>query len=463
VDKHLLRVLDAGEAAEERFGFLETVREFALDQLAADPEAHLTYDRLADWCLDLAQEASGHFEQLSRGVWFERLDRTFPTIRGAIDWLYEQKDARRGLRLGRLLGWYMVQRYRLAEGGRWLEQFLELPESHTDPEERARSLEKAGGLAYWRTDFLRATELLGEALATYRELGDERGGASASHLLANCVFDSGDVDRAEHLIRESMRASAGLGDRFGVAVSTGLLARILLERQNLDASRSLYAEAREMFRGLGNSGWSTYMTESLGFALLVARDDPAARDAYDEALAVARTMADDWRIASCLLGFAELARRAGQPRRASRLFASAVAARDALGITLRPATQAIHDAWIAAAREALGEAVFADLSAEGRKLSLAKAIEVALYGSEDEGRPAVTTPQEPSRSMFAELTAREVEVLRLIAEGCSNREIGERLYISHRTVMQHVARILGKLDVGSRTAAAALAHRHGMT
>jgi DNA-binding NarL/FixJ family response regulator len=272
------------------------------------------------------------------------------------------------------------------------------------------------------------------------------------------------VNRAEQLIRDSMRAFEGLGDRFGVAVSTGLLARIMLERQDLDASRSLYLEAREMFRGLGNSGWSTYMTESLGFAHLVARDEPAANGAYDEALAVAQTMADDWRIASCLLGFAELVRRAGQPRRATRLFAAAAAARDALGITLRPATQAIHDAWIAAAREALGETVFADLSAEGRKLSLAEAIEVALHGSEDENRPPITAaPQELTPSKFDELTPREVEVLRLIAEGCSNREIGDRLYISHRTVMQHVASILGKLDVGSRTAAAALVHRHGLT
>ena len=64
--------------------------------------------------------------------------------------------------------------------------------------------------------------------------------------------------------------------------------------------------------------------------------------------------------------------------------------------------------------------------------------------------------------MTERLTSREVEVLRLIAEGCSNREIADRLYISHRTAMQHVANILAKLDVSSRTAAAAFAHRHGL-
>jgi DNA-binding CsgD family transcriptional regulator len=66
-----------------------------------------------------------------------------------------------------------------------------------------------------------------------------------------------------------------------------------------------------------------------------------------------------------------------------------------------------------------------------------------------------------SRSPFS-LTPRELEVLRLLAEGKSDREIAEALFISHHTVMNHVSRILGKLDVGSRTAAAAYALRHDL-
>jgi DNA-binding NarL/FixJ family response regulator len=60
------------------------------------------------------------------------------------------------------------------------------------------------------------------------------------------------------------------------------------------------------------------------------------------------------------------------------------------------------------------------------------------------------------------LTPREVEVLRLIIEGLSDREIAERLFISHRTVMHHVTNILNKLGVNSRTAAATLAVREGI-
>jgi DNA-binding NarL/FixJ family response regulator len=60
------------------------------------------------------------------------------------------------------------------------------------------------------------------------------------------------------------------------------------------------------------------------------------------------------------------------------------------------------------------------------------------------------------------LTARETEVLRLLAEGRSNRQIGEALYISAKTAGVHVSNIMAKLGVSSRTEAAAVAHRNGL-
>jgi ATP/maltotriose-dependent transcriptional regulator MalT len=60
------------------------------------------------------------------------------------------------------------------------------------------------------------------------------------------------------------------------------------------------------------------------------------------------------------------------------------------------------------------------------------------------------------------LTAREREVLALLAEGRTNREIGETLFMAEKTASVHVSRILAKLDVRSRTEAAAVAHRLGL-
>jgi DNA-binding CsgD family transcriptional regulator len=65
-------------------------------------------------------------------------------------------------------------------------------------------------------------------------------------------------------------------------------------------------------------------------------------------------------------------------------------------------------------------------------------------------------------SLPAGLTQREAEVLRLVAGGASNREVGERLWISEATVRRHLANIFRKVGVGSRTAASAWAHEHGL-
>jgi DNA-binding NarL/FixJ family response regulator len=62
----------------------------------------------------------------------------------------------------------------------------------------------------------------------------------------------------------------------------------------------------------------------------------------------------------------------------------------------------------------------------------------------------------------AGLTNREAEVLRLVAGGASNREVGDRLWISEATVRRHLANIFRKLGVSSRTAASAWAHQHGL-
>jgi len=91
--------------------------------------------------------------------------------------------------------------------------------------------------------------------------------------------------------------------------------------------------------------------------------------------------------------------------------------------------------------------------------ALVRRARLSRNGHDRADAPAAHTPDEAER---LGLTAREAEVLRLVADGLSNTQIAEELYISRKTASVHVSNILSKLGVSSRVEAAALAHRRGL-
>jgi DNA-binding CsgD family transcriptional regulator len=151
-----------------------------------------------------------------------------------------------------------------------------------------------------------------------------------------------------------------------------------------------------------------------------------------------------------------------QPQRAARLFGAAHRIRNTLGLEVSGFYRTVLDVGIAEARAALGESVFAAAWEEGTALPLddalaeVAAIDAAIFA---EPPPAASESSNSARHGFS---PRELEVLRLVAAGRSDREIGEMLFISRRTAAGHVGSILTKLDLPSRTAAAAYAVRHGL-
>ncbi|HEV3166483.1 MAG TPA: LuxR C-terminal-related transcriptional regulator, partial [Isosphaeraceae bacterium] len=101
-----------------------------------------------------------------------------------------------------------------------------------------------------------------------------------------------------------------------------------------------------------------------------------------------------------------------------------------------------------AAREKLGEAEFQRAYEEGTAMSTDYALTYAAKGRGSRHRPATG---------WASLTPVEQQVVKLVVEGLSNPEIGERLFISRETVKTHLSSIFGKLGVSSRAKLAAQA------
>jgi DNA-binding CsgD family transcriptional regulator len=156
-----------------------------------------------------------------------------------------------------------------------------------------------------------------------------------------------------------------------------------------------------------------------------------------------------------LMGSAVLASLGGETARAARLWGAAEATREAVGLSLPiwEHTPTDFGVELDAARSRLGEEAFAAAWSEGRAMSAEEAVEYAL-GTEGDA------PQDASASPL--LSGREVEVLVLVAEGLTNPQVAQRLYLSPRTVGQHLRSVFRKLGVPSRAAAAREALERGL-
>jgi DNA-binding NarL/FixJ family response regulator len=173
-------------------------------------------------------------------------------------------------------------------------------------------------------------------------------------------------------------------------------------------------------------------------------------------------------ITASLIGLAATAALRGRPERAARLGAAAEALCEASGATPLPPFQAIHTQTAEAARAELGEAAFAAAWAAGQALPADGAIAEALAVATREPDLASAAARHSDRAAGsarptpAGLTAREAEVLGLIAAGRSNREIAASLVLSVHTVERHIANLYAKIDAHGRAEATAYAFRHGI-
>jgi ATP/maltotriose-dependent transcriptional regulator MalT len=206
---------------------------------------------------------------------------------------------------------------------------------------------------------------------------------------------------------------------------------------------------------------------ALGRLLVLQGDVAAARHHYQESLTLLfeQNVCKE-NIAASLEGLAALEAGQGAPSLAARLWGAAEALREAIGAPIYPVYRASYEQAIAQARATLGEQTFRNAWAEGRSMTP----EQVLATPHTTQVPAQVPPTSPSPAAPAEkpvtfpagLTAREVEVLRLIAQGWTDAQIAEHLVISPRTVNHHTTSLYSKLNVFSRAAATRYAHEHNL-
>jgi DNA-binding CsgD family transcriptional regulator len=211
---------------------------------------------------------------------------------------------------------------------------------------------------------------------------------------------------------------------------------------------------------------TAHVLRSLGEAALGQGDRDAARAHLVEFLALTRRGEMSGMVAAALEGFSGLAAAAGCPERAARLAGAGAAVRAATGAPMGPAAAALLERELASARQALQPERFAATWAAGQAMPLEEAVAYALQDATADARadspPAPPAGRAGHTRSSGGLSAREAEVLGLLAGGRTNQEIAAGLGLSPKTVERHLANIYAKIGVRNRAGAATYALRHGL-
>jgi len=306
-------------------------------------------------------------------------------------------------------------------------------------------------------EYTRAYALFEESLAIHRELGNKRGIAHSLSQLAQVLFVSqGDQERVRSLIDECLALSGEVGFKEGIAASYSLLGQLALGQGDVVTAHSLAEKSMALYREMGHRHGTAESLAVLGKVVAAQGDYATARALYEESLAISGELGEKWVIAVRLLGLGEVVAAQRQLAWAAQLWGAADALRDAVGIPIPPVELADYEHSLSAARVHLGERAFAAAWAQGRSMTPQQ----ALAAKGQKPAPPATTTVIPSPTYPDGLTAREVEVLRLLAGGLTDLQIAEKLILSPRTVHTHISSIYTKLSVTSRSAATRYAIEH---
>ncbi|HEX6509840.1 MAG TPA: LuxR C-terminal-related transcriptional regulator [Chloroflexota bacterium] len=476
-DQSLVQSEQDGEGGH-RFRLLESVRDFALEQVTGCGEGQAMGRAHARYFLELAERAAPELVGPEQQVWFLRLEHEHDNLRAALRWLWDHGESEHALRLAAALGYFWEVRGYFREGMTVLDKALALVPG-ADARLRARALNLLGSILVWQGESERSRVVLDEALALGRGLEDaDIIARSLDHLarrVASLEPPEAPVGEAERLLEEALRLRQQLQDRRGAANIRTRLARIALTGRDYERGERLGQEALAAYQDVGDDTSATVLLILLGMAAGEQGDTARAVALLHQGRETSSRLQDrrllllvSDMVVSWLAG--EQAAPRGYPPRVPEQLTVLLGAADAMADTI----DAVPGGWrkagmpqAAAELQAhLGTERFEKALGEGRSLSFSQISELVSLVLNEVGEGsagAESTQREPGgaqRRHFL-LSAREEEVLRLVADGLTNKEIARQLIITESTVKTHVSSLFNKLGVDSRAQAVAVAAQQG--
>lgn len=453
VDKSLIKVLMNHNAI---YRLLIPIQQFSREKLIESGEYDSYHKHHLEYYLDLAREAKTKLRSPEGSVWSERLEIEHDNLRGALSWSLKSGSTRLGLRLASDLRDFWFRHGYLKEGVEWFERLFE--SDHSNGIEYSRALVIGGGLNYDYGDFDRAKSYAERGMQLSEEFADRGGIARAKCLSGIIAHFSGNRQKGIRLLEESVDQFKELGDEWNAARTLLYLVDALARAGKFQSATARAEECADLFQKLGDQWGISFLMGCRGELARRKGEYQQALDFLKEALRLEAELDHFVDVCFVLEAIAILLIEMGDNENGIRLWGSAFSHREYLNAPLPPSYDLDYSPYISKARKALGGKYFEEALNAGRDQSLEESIGVAM----DYDFKAVQ--HDPQSGLIQEqrfgLTERELEVLRLVAEGCSDSQVAEQLYISPRTVGKHLESIYRKLEVSSRTAAARFAIDH---
>ncbi|MDG4823712.1 DUF4062 domain-containing protein [Asanoa sp. WMMD1127] len=319
-------------ATEPRFRMLDSIREFALDQLRGGADWEPAHAAHAGHYLAFASATEPRLNRLAESGLLDRLETEHDNLTSAMSWFIDHHDPESALRLGEAIWVFWWLHGHVDEALRYLTRIFEMSD-HLSRRGYGRALLAAGTMSLASGDLARGGPRLERALLILREVGDMAGIARAAGPLGHLAIIQRDFERARPLVEEASRLSTQLGDDWQTSIYHSRLGTIALLDDDHDTAADEFHAALVAAQVADDSLGVSVALYSLALNSMGRGDFAEAHDYLADGLSAAYGKGDTNSPPLFIAGLGDLDARQGELERAVRLIAAATALQTPSGAT----------------------------------------------------------------------------------------------------------------------------------
>jgi predicted ATPase/class 3 adenylate cyclase len=417
VDNSLVRQEETSDG-EPRFGMLETIHAYALEQLAGSGEMETLQARHASYFVDVILQVGRQLYTDKALYWLNWFERENDNTRATLGWcLATPQGIEMGANLIFALFWFWYRRGYAIEGRIWADRFLAAPALQSPSPLRMIVLASSGMLSLWHgeqemalarlqeslqieyrieDDFMIATLHMANAIA-YINMGRDaqakplleqsRALFQETHLvpfvalttvhLGNVELGLGNPDQARALHEEALGIARAIGESWMISFALNNLGEVARVQGQYELARKYYEECELLLRDTGDQGDMARFVHNLGYIAQHEGDYARAHSQFRESLVMFRRLGNRRGMAECMAGLAGLRARQGEAEWGATMLSAAESVLKITGGAWWPADRVEVEANQEILRAALKQSELAAAQTKGRAMTLEQALAFA--------------------------------------------------------------------------------------